>query len=309
MNRAKERLTAGLRRLAAGRVESLDWWLNPVRTPSFVNAYSNFYRVYSAALDQANQPWGSLWDWETKTGVRALATQVGVATPEIFQGPVPVGDIEFHRLPEKFVIKPVRGAAKTGVYVLNRQGSGFVDLLRKRRIINQRQLVAEVLDCASRGEISGNEMIAEEALTRGPNDISYDWKVYAFQGETPLICQISRTFSGREDKYYGGDWVDLGRVRYAKPAVRHLPLPELPDHLLGAAASLSRAVPVPFVRVDLYESRGQVYLGELTPAPGSGQRYQRWLDIEMGRAWQRAEATLFARSAARDRKDDGSPAV
>jgi hypothetical protein len=46
--------------------------------------------------------------------------------------------------------------------------------------------------------------------------------------------------------------------------------------------------PFDFMRVDLYNVDGALYLGELTPYPGGGLEpfEPRNLDVDMGAAWQ-----------------------
>jgi hypothetical protein len=54
------------------------------------------------------------------------------------------------------------------------------------------------------------------------------------------------------------------------------------------------AVPLPFVRVDLYESDSQVFVGELTPFPGTATEHSPRWDGILGAAWERGEAALRA---------------
>ena len=49
-----------------------------------------------------------------------------------------------------------------------------------------------------------------------------------------------------------------------------MPKPEGMDKMFEIAEELSREVASPFLRVDLYNSQGQIYFGELTFFPDSG---------------------------------------
>lgn len=269
------------------------WWIYPEARPSFLASYKRYRRNYFAALAELAEPWGTLWNWETKLGVRALAASQKILTPEIYQGPMEIGGIDWRQLPPTFVIKPDRGAGKAGVYVLRRRSAeNYTDLIRGRAV-TEADVMAELRAASDKGEISGSSIIAEAALLREGDGIAFDWKCYAFQGEVALIWQISRGAGERHSRFLDSGWRDLGPVRRGLKVTSTLPPPTMPEAILDAASRLSVAVPAPFVRVDLYEHAGKIYLGEMTPMPGSGQRFTRELDLAMGEAWQRAERRLM----------------
>mgnify|MGYP001167134534 FL=1 len=69
--------------------------------------------------------------------------------------------------------------------------------------------------------------------------------------------------------------------------------------MLSIAARLSSLLKTPFISVDMYESTRGPVVGELTPAPG-GPYYKKMYefsqnyDIELGKAWERAEQRISA---------------
>lgn len=274
--------------------------LSPDVPPSFLANYQRARRNYKGALALTSRESGTLWDWETKLGVRQIAEAVGVATPRLLQGPVPIHQLDWHAFPESFVVKPNRGSTKAGVYVLRRTSDrSFSDLIRERTVTRD-QVMQELAHLAGTGDISGDRMLVEEALLRSEDSIAFDWKCYAFQGEVALIWQISRDGGQRRTRYLDREWRDLGKARKGIAVTATLPPPDNPDSILETARRLSEALPIPFVRVDLYERDGRVYLGELTPMPGSLHLFSRPLDAELGRAWARAEAKLLALSTSAD---------
>lgn len=284
-------------RLAAARCAGkVNWWLNPTPQPSFMHFYSSQRRKYLHALEVTGRRWGHLWEWETKLGVRDVAAHIGVRTPRILLGPMNSSELDFSSLPHHFCIKSDLGSSKKGVFVLSRQGKGWRDLLRGGRFVTQEQVLLEIQELGSRGVIDPDRVFVEEALLRDGRALAFDWKVYAFQGQAGLVWQISRTPERRLSKYYDENWQDLGQVRWSKPATPSLPIPGLSTELLEAARKASLAVPVPFVRVDLYEHEGSVYLGELTPMPGSAQRFRHDVDFALGLAWEAADGVLMART-------------
>lgn len=271
------------------------WRLVDRPQPSFAHRYAVQRQVYFSALLESGLRRGSLWEWETKEGHRAIAEKLGLATPRILSGPVPVEALTFDGLPESFVVKPVIGGSANGVFVLRRAGQGYVDLLNGGAIISQAGIKNQLRELDAAGLISGDAVLVEEALLFGHTPV-HDWKVYSFQGETPLVWQIERSMEVRRSSYYDGAWRRLGHVRWTKDRVTDLPRPRNPEGLLCAAKQIPEELPIPFARIDLYESGGEVYLAEITASPGSTQRYSRELDLIMGEAWERAEAILVRRN-------------
>lgn len=111
-----------------------------------------------------------------------------------------------------------------------------------------------------------------------------DYKVLVFHGE-PAIVQVHEDRFGRHTKrLYRPDWTPLpDQPGYPlSPPTRP---PETLARLLEAASVL--AADYDFMRVDLYESLGEVWFGELTPYPSSGLRQfaPPELDAELGALW------------------------
>ena len=71
-----------------------------------------------------------------------------------------------------------------------------------------------------------------------------------------------------------------------------IPLSPLVPELLEAGRVLAKAVPLPFVRVDLYATTAGVVVGELTLGPGGDQYLRAEEDVRLGRMWERAQVRL-----------------
>lgn len=289
------------RALLGARAESMYWRLVDRPKPSFAHKYAVQRQVYLRALERSGIRRGELWGWETKEGHRAIAEELGLATPRILVGPASIDSLEFASLPDCFVLKPVTGGSGNGVFVLRRDGETYLDLVRGGVSVSEAEVKQEIRELDAAGLISGDAILIEEALLHGQGPVN-DWKVYAFQGETPLVLQIERSPGGRRSSYYDGHWRRLGQVRWSADRAVDLPRPQNPEDLLEAASRVSKVLPVPFARIDLYEAGGTVYLGEITAIPGSTQRYSKALDLAMGEAWERAEEQLVLRN----RNDSGS---
>lgn len=283
---------------AAGRMsKTAQWWLIPEDDPSFLSYFARHRRNYVRALREAERPWGSLWSWESKSGSRDLARRLGIPTASTLQGPATITDINWDALPETFVVKPTRGSSNTGVYVLKREESAFRDILRGG-VLGREDICRAIADAGALGKLSAASIIVEEALLTPEGHGVNDWKCYAFQGEVPVILQMDRSPSGTRLKYYDESWRGLGRSVHRTAIDPTLTGPVSPAMLLDVAKRVSQEIPVPFARIDLYEHQGRVLLGEITPMPGSTQRFRRATDRAMGQAWERAEAKLLAAATA-----------
>ena len=98
-----------------------------------------------------------------------------------------------------------------------------------------------------------------------------DYKFYCFNGyvDCVMIC-FDRASGDTKFYFFDKDW-KLKRINKRgkeAPADFSLPKPDCLDEMFEIAATLS--VGIPFVRVDLYQSNGHVYFGEMTFYPQSG---------------------------------------
>ena len=104
----------------------------------------------------------------------------------------------------------------------------------------------------------------------GAEDLT-DYKFYCFNGyvDCVMVC-LDRTFGDTKFYFFDKDW-NMKRINMRgknAPADFTLPKPACIDEMFSIAAKLSEGIP--FVRVDLYQSSGVVYFGELTFFPQSG---------------------------------------
>lgn len=297
---AVRKLEERMRVFGSASASTAAWWLAPHGTPSFMHKYLAFLRVYEQALALSGLPHGSFWPWENKDEMKSLANSIGVRTPRTFQGPGHITDIDWAVLPDHFVIKPTNSAGGRAVFALKASGAGYWDAIRGRHL-SRNEIMNEFLLGGREGQQIANSVIVEQALVDNAGLPAYDWKCYAFQGDVQLVWQISRSPSGRRMKYYDRHFRSLGAARYRTKVTPELPTPTSPSGIISAASRLSKVLPLPFVRVDLYEFEGEVLLGELTPTPGSRQRFMRGLDRAMGQAWERAESALLIEQSSQTR--------
>lgn len=121
-----------------------------------------------------------------------------------------------------------------------------------------------------------------------PGRMPDDYKLWVFHGRVHFVHWLTDRgtpeFGGR---FVDRDWNEVFRsLRFAT----HARMPERPatwDTMVWVAEQLGRDFP--FVRVDLYEVAGEVYVGELTFTPTAGLHPfdPAETDLVLGRLWRR----------------------
>jgi hypothetical protein len=97
-----------------------------------------------------------------------------------------------------------------------------------------------------------------------------DYKFFCFNGEPKFFKVDFGRFVEHHANYYDLNWnlLNIGETGLL-PVPEHVELkPENFDDMVEIAKNLS--VGMPFLRVDLYNVKGQIYFGELTFFPASG---------------------------------------
>jgi hypothetical protein len=125
----------------------------------------------------------------------------------------------------------------------------------------------------------------EEHLGDG-RGVPHDYKLYVIHQKVRFLEIDQGRYSKHTRDFFYPDWTPI-RSRIG-PAPVAAQLPGRPEHLnrmLSIASALARDTD--FLRVDLYEVRGDVYFGELTHSPAAGNFgfADRGLDEELGRGW------------------------
>jgi hypothetical protein len=276
------------------RRQQLRVWMGRSLTPSFVRHVEEEIRMLLLLAESSGVDPFSLWPFMAKgKGVRDVIEPLNLTAPKILYGPMPSADVPWEDLPESLVIKPSTGSSSRGVFVMRRSDDGrFDDLIHEHRW-SAEELVRQYQERpASWRDVRRDEVLVEELVECGGRP-SYDWKVYAFRGEIALMYQLDRLGGIKRNRCYLPDWTPVPHVWYGRYD-RHDPLgpPTRPDELLSTAAAISLALPLPFVRVDLYESDTGVVVGELTPFPGTRHEHSFTWDRILGEAWERGEVAL-----------------
>lgn len=242
-----------------------------------------------------------------KSEVRQFAKYVGVKVPETYF----VGtrsELSLDALPDEFVLKPDFASTSMGVHLLERRDGQFFDLASDSLV--EEDKIVEALDGVAKRYYDdiGKAVYRAEELLRDYDGSAPppDFRFYMFQGIVGMIVRDQHMSGKTQLMYFDSDFLPFSDVenRYSiAEGCRHLDeiveavVPTNWRAIKAVAERVSRAVPSPFVRVDLYDTPKGVYLGELTFYPGPYYYGNRKLmsaseSERLGRLWAEAEARL-----------------
>lgn len=203
-------------------------------------------------------------------------------------------DILWDALPDAVVIKSAFGAGSRGVLPLRRVDGGWQIATRDATVTSE-QLTADLAALAAIEKVRP-PFGAEEFLDDGSGSTPIDIKVYTFYGEAPvgILRRVSEHGTDGSAAYRVVDrnGTDLLDTYFGKPTDPTIPQPGALAGLFDVAERVSIVIRAPFSRIDLYDIRGRIVFGEVTPRPGS-PGFGRDLDITMGEAWERAQVRLW----------------
>ena len=216
-----------------------------------------------------------------------LAASHGVPVPEVYATWPSVADIDLSQLPDSFVLKSDGGAGGHGVIPLTRVAEDAFTVVSTDKTLTTEDLKERLRSVKS---LSG-PFFAEELLQGAGSDrIPEDVKIFVFYGSVGQILlrradehgNLLKTFYKFVDEH-GNDLGEAVADHRLDPTIA---APRQLSTMVEMAKHLSRAVGVPFVRVDLYETDRGVVLGELTRVPGGHPAYSSDHDAFMGKLYE-----------------------
>lgn len=193
--------------------------------------------------------------------------QLGFLLNEVYGVYNTVGEIDFDRLPEQFVLKCTHGSAYNIICKCKRD----IDIgeISKRIKLWQREQYG-----FKQGEFFYNKIkprILCEKYLEDKNGELLDYKIHCFNGEPKMIQVDFDRFSERKHtrNFYDTDWNDIRvSVLYPRNEIRKLKKPAVLNEMLDYAAKLAKGFPL--VRVDFYIVDDKVIFGEMTFTHGCG---------------------------------------
>lgn len=188
-------------------------------------------------------------------------------------------DIRFEELPESFIMK---NTDDSGSSVLVRDKNEWTAdrLIRAARIMRARPPMYLFNRVRQYRSIPRKTII--EYLLHHDDQLPEDYKIHVFNGRVGFI-QVA---SPQKDSngIYDVHWQRMG-FEYHNPHLYEYERPQNLEHMLELALKL--AEPLDYVRVDLYNIRGNIYFGELSMTSNGGLGWFRPAEYDLfwGEQW------------------------
>ena len=176
--------------------------------------------------------------------------------------------IDFDRLPNRFVLKSNCSSAGNFIKVIKDKSKIDINQLRKelKNWLDPNKLMIYSY-CRAYWKVRPM-IIAEEYVEQLDGQV-YDYKFFCFNGEPKFAYVATDHFEGQISKIsvYDLNWNRLD-VRYGEHPWNDVPAPKNLNKMYELAKKVSKEFP--FVRVDFFEIGDKVYFSELTFYPGGG---------------------------------------
>lgn len=172
-------------------------------------------------------------------------------------------DIDFNKLPESYVLKPNNGCGgvfiNTPFHTIDRKVA--IKTLNKAMKTDYGKLTLEYQYRGIKPLI-----ICEEYLNDGKCLTPNDYKFYCTEGEAKCILVCTERDKSLKLDYYDINWNKLKPQTLEKyRSEKIIPKPKNLNKMIEIANKLSEGFP--FVRIDLYDINGKIYIGEMTFTP------------------------------------------
>ena len=178
-------------------------------------------------------------------------------------------DIDFSKLPEKFVIKCNHNSG-TGMYICRDKSKLNEEAIRR----NLRKGLKEDYYIDSRDYCYKDiprKIIAESYMEDAETKELRDYKFFCFDGEPKALFIASGRLQGEDSVTFDFFDMDYNHLPFTNGHPNAKVQPKKPkcfEEMKQLAAQLSKGMP--HVRVDFYEVNGHVYFGEFTFSHWSG---------------------------------------
>jgi len=239
-----------------------------------------------------------------KLACRTVMEAFGAPVAGGFRVLGPLSTFTPERFAEPRIVKPLQGSTSRGVMALFPDGPGRWRDLLTGESHDFGGVVATLAEAVERLGLR-DQWVIEELLVPADGEIRpvEDIKVYAFRGDVPLI--LMRASNPLRYRWFSSEWRPLGLSKYRTLIDESLQPPTRGDEIVALARGLSARLPIPFIRVDCYDTTRGVVVGELTPYPGNFDSFSDAWDERLGRCYEIAESSLLAGGMAWGELDHG----
>lgn len=180
-----------------------------------------------------------------------------------------VDEINFDKLPQKFVLKCTHDSHC--IIICNDKSKLDIPLVKEKL---RKGLKRNYYWVGREWPYKNvpHRIIAEKYMTDEEGvDTFTDYKFFCFNGKVDcvMVC-LDRQTNDTKFYFFDSNWklLKLNKRGKAAPEGFTIPKPSAMDQMFELAAKMAEGMP--FVRVDLYQSCGKIYFGEMTFYPTNG---------------------------------------
>jgi len=196
-------------------------------------------------------------------------------------------DIDWNTLPNQFVLKTTHGGGGGGVVICKDKSTFDINNAIKQLTMSLKQDIFLSLREWPYKDVP-KRIIAEQYITDGGNEMKEDelkdYKFFCFNGNPYCLKIDFARFTGHRANYYDMDMniLPLGEECCLPDFNRKFEKPINFEKMIDIVRKLSEKIP--FSRIDLYNSNGKIYFGEITffPAGGMGKFVPDEWDCTLG---------------------------
>lgn len=177
-------------------------------------------------------------------------------------------EIDFKKLPSKFVLKTTNGGGGDVVVCKDKENLDVAKAIKRLNNGLKKNIYGKLREWPYKDVCP--QIIAENYLEDESGEL-IDYKFYCFDGQ-PRYCQVIQgRFTEESIDFYDMEWTHLpftGLTPNVQSGLKCISKPRNFDEMISIAKRLSEKMP--FMRVDLYNVNGCIFFGEMTFYPASG---------------------------------------
>jgi len=269
---------------------------DPTAEPTFGDYIDRRHEWLFAHLPEASAAY--LHDLHAKDKQKALARRLGLSVAEEYVSHVPLADaLEFIASTpvDHMVLKPVAAKSGNGVFCIVKENGRYHDLRTGKRFrLDGLRQEANLSYAKLR---RADEWMVEELLLPADGTVRLidDLKFSCFGGTAELILQKGEVHGGKKGiRFYDREWTPVDTGLRPHDILDALTPPANGPALLEVAERTATQIPMPYIRVDLYDTHRGAVLGEFTPGPGARHAHNDEWRQRLTRRWREAASRLEA---------------
>ena len=213
---------------------------------------------------------------------RKFASDLSIKVPKLHAKFPTINSLpDLKELPEKFVLKPIRGWSSKNVFLIS---DGME--ISQNQPVTRETIIKTVGDTETVPFIAEEMLIDEDHRPGAPRD----YKFYCFGDRIAFIHVVERNslsdLTVNRHWFLTEDWKQLGiKIQASQTSEPDVPpRPACYDELIKSVKDLGAAVAM-FMRIDMYATTRGAIFGEFTPQPHGGNGYTKEADLWLGSFW------------------------